>query len=90
MSWPEVELISEGHGSIFYRAIYAIMGRAQTTINSLLPDPQAGLLSGILLGNDKGIPPDLAEEFRTTGLTHIISISGLRTIILKVRSVSSE
>ena len=81
MSWPEVELISVGHGSIFYRANYALKGKAQTTIDSLLPDPQAALLSDILLGNDKGIPPDLADDFRRTGLTHIIAISGFRTMI---------
>jgi competence protein ComEC len=82
MSWPEVEVISEGHGSIFYRAIYALKSGAQIAINSLLPDPQAALLPGILLGNDKGIPPELADDFRTTGLTHIIAISGLKCMMI--------
>jgi competence protein ComEC len=40
------------------------------------------LLTGILLGNDNGIPPELAEDFRTTGMTHIIAISGFNIAIL--------
>jgi predicted membrane metal-binding protein len=52
-------------------------------------DPRVALLSGILLGNDKGITPELGDDFRTTGLTHIIAISSLTTIILKANSVAS-
>ena len=48
----------------------------------MLPDPQAALLTGILLGDDSGLPPKLDEQFRTTGLTHIIAISGFNIAIL--------
>jgi competence protein ComEC len=41
-----------------------------------LPEPQASLLNGILLGDDSGLPADVQDEFRLTGTTHIIAISG--------------
>ena len=37
----------------------------------------ACLLTGILLGDDSGMPRALDDAFRETGMTHIIAISGL-------------
>ena len=76
MSLPNVTVIAENEGNPIYQAIFAFKSRAQTTIAQLIPEPQAALLTGILLGNDNGLPPDLDEAFRTTGMTHIIAISG--------------
>jgi competence protein ComEC len=90
MMAPEITLEATNEGSPIYRAIYGIKDRARATIQRALPDPQAALLTGILLGDDSGLPPELEEQFRTTGMTHIIAISGLRTIILKARSVAAE
>ncbi|NIV34463.1 MAG: ComEC family competence protein, partial [Anaerolineae bacterium] len=42
----------------------------------LVPDPEASLLQGILLGIRSGIPEDLYEDYNTTGTSHIIVISG--------------
>lgn len=82
MTWPRLTVLAEGEGSPLYHAIYAFKGRAQDTINQLIPEPQAALLSGILLGNDNGLPPELVQDFRNTGMTHIIAISGFNIAIL--------
>ena len=82
MSWPEIQLLEEGQGNPIYHAIYEIKDRAQASINQSLPDPQAALLSGILLGNEDQIPPELEEQFRVSGLSHIIAISGFNIAIL--------
>ena len=81
MSWPTLTVISEGHGNPIYHGIYGFKAEAQKIIKSLLPNPHAALLSGILLGNDNELSPDLDEAFRTTGMTHIIAISDFRTMI---------
>lgn len=82
MSLPNVTVLAENEGNPLYRAIFAFKSRAQATIAQLIPEPQAALLTGILLGNDNGLPPDLAEAFRTTGMTHIIAISGFNVALL--------
>ncbi len=79
---PQIILLAQKQGNPFYHAIYVFKAHAQSAINQLIPDPAAALLSGILLGNDNGLPPDLAEDFRTTGMTHIIAISGFNVAIL--------
>ncbi len=82
MSLPHVTVLAEGEGSPVYHAILTVKHRAQDSITQLLPSPQSALLSGILLGNDNGMPPDLADDFRNTGMTHIIAISGFNIAIL--------
>ena len=76
MNWPRLTVLAEEQGSFLYHTIYTLKDQAHRTILQLLPDPQAALLSGILLGNDRGLSPELLDQFRTTGITHIIAISG--------------
>ncbi|VAW31300.1 DNA internalization-related competence protein ComEC/Rec2, partial [hydrothermal vent metagenome] len=82
MSLPNVTVTAENKGNRLYQAIFSFKSRAQTTIAQLIPEPQAALLTGILLGNDNGLPPELDEAFRITGMTHIIAISGFNIAIL--------
>ena len=82
MSLPNVTVLAENEGNPVYQAIFAFKSRAQATIAQLIPEPQAALLTGILLGNDNGLPPELDEAFRLTGMTHIIAISGFNIAIL--------
>ena len=58
--------------------LYAFKARAKNVIVQTLrvPEPQASLLTGILLGDDSGIPKSVQDAFRTTGTSHIIAISG--------------
>lgn len=55
---------------------------AQARIAAHLPEPYAGLLTGILLGNERGIAPSLQEAFSRTGAAHIIAISGYNMAVL--------
>lgn len=82
MMMPEIVLEGEGAGSPIKQIIYGIKDQARATIQPLLPDPQAALLTGILLGDDSGLSPELQEQFRATGMTHIIAISGFNIAIL--------
>lgn len=45
-------------------------------INSSLPSPQAELLSGILLGNKKNLPPKLKLALRDSSTLHMVVVSG--------------
>jgi competence protein ComEC len=82
MNGPWLMQIEIGAGSPLMHFLLAVRQRAQESINTMLPQPQAALLSGILLGDDHAIPENLAEDFRTTGMTHIIAISGFNMAII--------
>ena len=79
---PRINLLARHQGNFFSAKLYAFKGRAQATIARLLPEPQASLLTGILLGVETGIPADLMADFSATGTTHIIAISGFNISII--------
>ncbi len=51
-------------------------------IESLLPSPQAQLLSGILLGERKDLPASLRLNLRDTSTLHIVVVSGQNLTML--------
>lgn len=51
-------------------------------IARLLPEPQAGLLSGILLGSRADLSTELLSWLSATGTTHIIALSGYNITIV--------
>jgi len=73
---PQIDLISAGGGNPLRRAIFTLRDRARDPLARLLPEPEASLLQGILLGIESGIPPDLYNLYNATGTSHIIVISG--------------
>ena len=79
---PLVEPLAGYSGSLFKRLLFDGKARVQQEIQRMLPDPEASLLSGILLGNEQGIPAALKDDFNATGTTHIIAISGFNISIV--------
>ncbi len=47
-----------------------------------LPEPSGAFAKAVILGNQKEVPKYLVNQFSRTGLTHIISISGLHMVII--------
>lgn len=41
-----------------------------------LPDPERALVAGFLVGDDRGLPPAVAADFRSAGLSHLLAVSG--------------
>jgi competence protein ComEC len=79
---PRVERLTGQQGAALLRWSYARRRDLHALIARILPDPEAGLLSGILLGLDHTLPNDLSEAFRVTGLAHIIVISGYNIALI--------
>lgn len=82
MSFPWAELIErEGRHSLM-SMLFSLRRAAYEKIQQYYPQPEAALLSGILLGIETDIPPDLKRAFQDTGTDHIIAISGFNMTIL--------
>ena len=64
------------------RRLQAVRAASLAVIARDFPQPQAALLSGILLGVDSGLPRALQDDFRTTGTAHIIAISGFNISVI--------
>ena len=63
-------------------ALYALRSHSQEVLYRLYPDPEASLLAGILLGLERGLPPQVSQAFQATGTAHIIAISGFNMSLL--------
>ncbi len=79
---PELTQRATGRGNPLVHAIYAVRERAYQKLHQYYPAREASLLSGILLGLDAGIPKEMEEDFRDSGLSHIIAISGFNISLL--------
>jgi competence protein ComEC len=51
-------------------------------IRTLLPNPEAAFLQGLLLGDDDGLPESLIAALRHTGTSHLTAISGANIAIV--------
>lgn len=47
-----------------------------------LPPDARGLLPSLVVGDTSGLPPDLEDDMRTTGLTHLAAVSGANFTLL--------
>jgi len=74
--------VGSREGNPLYAMLLSFKRSAQVAIAAVLHEPAASLLTGILLGVETGIPPDLMEDFSATGTTHIIAISGFNITII--------
>lgn len=62
--------------------LYSISSSFEKSINSSIPEPQASIANGIILGVKKNIPENLMEDLNKAGLTHIIALSGFNVTII--------
>ena len=79
---PTVTVAGQGNGNWLLSSIYVFKSRVQQVMNRGLPEPQASLLSSIVLGSRRGLPETLVADFNTTGLTHLVAISGAQITLV--------
>ena len=77
-----VEVINQDEGNPGFDALFRFKTHLRGLIGDALPDPEAALLTGILLGNERGIDPKLSEDFTRVGASHVIAISGFNMAII--------
>lgn len=51
-------------------------------LQNALPEPHASLASGLILGGKQGLGENLLDDFTTTGLIHIVVLSGYNVMVV--------
>jgi competence protein ComEC len=74
--FPTLELLDTGQGFTPVGWLHAARDVLSEKIGEVLPEPQASLAQGIILGKRGDIPQSVNENFMLTGTTHILAISG--------------
>jgi competence protein ComEC len=63
-------------------ALDAVRSRTERALTSGLPPPQGALARGMVLGQDGALTAGVREDFRVTGLAHLVAASGANVALL--------
>ncbi len=58
--------------------------RAERALAAGIPQQPAALMRGMVLGGDEQFAPQLQDDFRAVGLSHIVAVSGANVMLLAV------
>lgn len=79
---PQIEKMDGASGSMFIRGLFSIKSRFTSALNAVVPEPEASLLGGLLLGSKHALSPQLSEYLRRAGVIHIVVLSGYNLTIV--------
>lgn len=79
--YPRVAVLAQGQGTSWRAWLFAWRARLIRALDRALPEPQASLASGILLGSQSRFSSQLQESFNRTGTAHIVAVSGANLTI---------
>jgi competence protein ComEC len=70
------------HRAAAAQGLGGLRGWLLAGLNSLIPEPEAALAAGVLLGVRASIAPEVNDAFARAGLTHVVAISGWNIAIV--------
>ncbi|MBI4301860.1 MAG: DNA internalization-related competence protein ComEC/Rec2 [Chloroflexi bacterium] len=82
ISYPDISWVGQDGGFTLGAEVYELRGEMGHALAAALPEPQASLAQGMLLGLRRVIPDELMEAFNRAGTTHVIAISGQNITIV--------
>jgi competence protein ComEC len=60
----------------------SVRRRAEAGLGRGLADPEAALLRGMVLGQDEQLGDDVRDDFKRSGLAHVLAVSGQNVMLL--------
>ena len=82
MSFPGVMVLGETQGGRLRSALFDVRRSLHSSLGRSTPEPAASLGQALLLGMRDTIPDAVFDDFRATGTSHLLAISGLHVGIL--------
>ncbi len=77
----EIKLLSQGAPRLVHWPLFAAQ-KLKDEISALYPQEQASLLEALLIGDCSGLSESLETALARTGLSHIVSVSGMHLSFL--------
>jgi competence protein ComEC len=82
ISYPSTSLIATGQGNPIRARLYDLRAELSSSLEDALPEPEAALAQGILLGRRASLPDDLKEDLNDTNTSHLIAVSGYNVTLV--------
>ncbi len=77
-----IEPVEGNYWTKFLRFVAAIREHYRAAMSSVMPKEDAAAIFAMLFGGYAGLDPELVEDFQTTGIVHILSVSGSHMSLL--------
>ncbi len=76
-------------GNIFARMIRKTRTVVEMVLERAIPEPESGLVLGLIVGGDGRLSKGVQDEFSRTGLSHIVAVSGYNVSIIAVICINT-
>lgn len=80
--YPKIKLLNSGGGNFIKRNLFTLKNSFLEKISLSIPEPQASLAGGLILGAKQSLGEELLDDFRKTGIVHIVVLSGYNVTII--------
>jgi competence protein ComEC len=82
VSFAVVEQVGVGGGNPVVAFLFSLKHAFLHNVAAVIPDPEASLLGGVVVGAKESLGEDLMDQFRKTGIVHIVVLSGYNLSIV--------
>lgn len=76
LTFPDATLIGHEDAGFVRESLATVRARLSDGLELALPEPQASLAKGVLLGEKSALPPELRDDLNTTNTSHLVVVSG--------------
>lgn len=73
-----VKVLEKNKGNFLISFTNIASNSIKEKINGFMSQKEAGMLMGILLGDDESIEKDIEESFKISSLSHVLAVSGMQ------------
>ncbi len=84
---PEVRLIGEGAGNPLTGKLLDARHSLARSLDKSLPEPHGALSKTLLLGIRGRLHPEVEDDFRSSGASHLLAISGLHVGVILIMAL---
>lgn len=80
LMYPNIQLVDVNNKKTI--SLSRLRQGIEERFNQALPEPEASLLAGIVLGSKRGLPQDFYQALQQTGTLHIVVASGYNVTVI--------
>ena len=84
VSFATIEVTDNGKGNRLIATLIYIKQQFLDQIKLIIPEPAVGLGAGLLLGVKSSLGEEIEEAFRSTGIIHIVVLSGANIMLIVI------
>jgi len=82
LAFPAIRVVGHDDDNVLRAAVLNVRRRLAHGLALALPEPQASLAQGVLLGQRSALPRDLNDDLNATNTSHLVVVSGANVVLV--------